>query len=506
MKKIRVNLYAQKKKWKIILSVFALLIVSMSIYYTNNLVNKFAIQEQKEIKMWAEAVQSHAELMNYTETFFNAVSNQERKRVELLAMAYRRFLAASQEENIDIYLDIIQNNISIPVIITDNDNNITLSINLPKNQQDKKVFDAEMKKEYSVYPPIKIDIFGKTSWLYYNESLIYIELKNVLNNLFKLFINDVIDNSVGAPVIILNYTKNEILSYGNLDSVKMKDHNYVEKQLHIMESENQPIEVNYLNKKKAYIYYRSSDLLLRMKYFPIIQILVFAFFLIVAYLLFSYAKRSEQNQVWAGMAKETAHQIGTPLTSLMGWIELLKLHKTPFIGTSEMGKDIERMKTITERFSKIGSIPTLERKNIVTVVNESMNYLKHRFANDKIKFDIQLPQREIIIPLSEALFSWALENLTKNAIDAMGDHGKLTIEITEDAENVFIDITDTGKGMHRSAFKQIFQPGFTSKKRGWGLGLSLAKRIVENYHKGKIFVKSSVIGHGTTFRIVLKKV
>lgn len=507
MKKINVNLYAQKKKWKIILSVFALLIVSMSIYYTNNLVNKFAVQEQKEIKMWAEAVQSHAELMNYTETFFNAVSKQERKRVELLARAYRRFLAASPKENIDIYLDIIQNNISIPVIITDNDNNIILSINLPKNQQDKKIFNAEMKKEYSIYPPIKIDISGKTSWLlYYNESLIYIELKNVLNDLFKLFINDVIDNSVGAPVIILNNNKDKVLIYGNLDSVKMKDHDYVENQLRIMESENPPIEVNYLNKKKAYIYYRGSDLLLRMKYFPIIQILVFAFFLIVAYLLFSYARRSEQNQVWAGMAKETAHQIGTPLTSLMGWIELLKLQETPFIGTSEMEKDIERMKTITERFSKIGSIPTLEQKDIVTVVNDSMNYLRHRFANNKIEFDVQLPQREIVIPLNEALFSWVLENLTKNAIDAMTDHGKLTIEMTEDAENVFIDVTDTGKGVHRSTFKQIFQPGFTSKKRGWGLGLSLAKRIVENYHKGKIFVKSSVIGHGTTFRIVLKKV
>ena len=205
------------------------------------------------------------------------------------------------------------------------------------------------------------------------------------------------------------------------------------------------------------------------------------------------------------MAKETAHQIGTPLTSLMGWIELLKMQDTPFIGTTEMEKDIDRMKTITERFSKIGSIPTLENHDVVAAVNDTMNYLKRRFSNNKFEFDIKIPNRDIIAPLDIALFSWVLENLTKNALDAMEDKGKLTVEITEDAENVHIDVTDTGKGMQRSAYKQIFQPGFTSKKRGWGLGLSLARRIIEDYHKGKIFVKNSVVGQGTTFRVSLKK-
>ena len=205
------------------------------------------------------------------------------------------------------------------------------------------------------------------------------------------------------------------------------------------------------------------------------------------------------------MAKETAHQIGTPLTSLMGWIELLKMQDTPFIGTTEMEKDIDRMKTITERFSKIGSIPTLEAHDVTAAVNDTMNYLKRRFSNNKFEFDIKIPDREIIVPLDAALFSWVLENLTKNALDAMEDHGKLTVDMTEDAENIYIDVTDTGKGMQRSAYKQVFQPGYTSKKRGWGLGLSLARRIIEDYHKGKIFVKNSVVGQGTTFRIALKK-
>ena len=505
MKRLNVDLYARKKRWKIVLSVVALLIVCFSMYYTNNLVKRFAAQEEKQMKMWAEAIQSHAELMNYTETFFNEVANQETKRVELLAYAYRSFLAASPQEDTRIYLNIIQSNISIPVIITDAYDNISIAINMPRHLQHKSIFDDEMKREFSVYPPIKIDIYGKELFLYYNESLIYTELRSVLEGLFSLFINDVTDNAVGAPVIILDQSKREIISYGNLDSLSMKNGDYVTKQLSIMSEENTPIEVNYLNGEKAYIYYRESDLLRIVKYFPIVQILVIVFFVIVAYLLFSYARRSEQNQVWAGMAKETAHQIGTPLTSLMGWIELLKMQEIPFIGTLEMEKDIDRMKTITERFSKIGSIPTLENHDVVATVNDTMNYLKRRFANNKFEFELQLPPREIIIPIDTALFSWVLENLTKNALDAMTDHGKLTVEMTEDAENVFIDVSDTGKGIQRSMFKEVFQPGYTSKKRGWGLGLSLARRIVEDYHKGKIFVKSSTPGQGTTFRVALRK-
>ncbi|MBR4155988.1 MAG: HAMP domain-containing histidine kinase [Bacteroidales bacterium] len=503
--KLSADLYAKKKRWKVALSIIAVVIVTLSMYYTNNLVKRFASQEQRQMAMWAEAVQTHAELMNYTEVFFNEVSMQESKRVELLAMAYRRFLAATSNENIGVYLDIIQSNISIPVVITDSDNNITLSINLPKKHQDKEIFDIEMQNDFSIYPPIKIDIYGKESSLYYNESLIYTELRNVLDDMFTFFINDVADNAAGVPVIILNQAGNHILSYGNLNKDNMNNSDYVQEQIDIMKSENMPIEVNYLDGEKAYIYYRSSDLLRIVRYFPIIQILVFIFFIIVAYLLFSYARRSEQNQVWAGMAKETAHQIGTPLTSLMGWIELLKMQDTPFIGTTEMEKDIERMKTITERFSKIGSIPTLEAHDVTVAVNDTMSYLKRRFSNNKFEFDIKVPDREISVPLDAALFSWVLENLTKNALDAMEDHGKLTVEMTEDAENIYIDISDTGKGMQRSAYKQIFQPGYTSKKRGWGLGLSLARRIIEDYHKGKIFVKNSVVGQGTTFRIALRK-
>ena len=488
------NIYMQKRWWNLVLIVLAVIIITISVYYTNHLVKRFAAQESKQIEMWAEAVQSHAELMNYTKIFFNEVSEQEQKRVQLLAKAYESFLEAKPEENTSIYLDIIQSNISIPVVITDNTAKIDLSINLPEHLKDKTKFDEEMMKEFSVYQPIKIDLFGKTKWLFYKESLIYTELKGVLDDLFALFINDVTDNAVGAPVIIIDSTENSVLAYGNLDSIKMKDSEFVKNQIDKMQEECVPIKVNY----------RRSDLLMQMRYFPLVQILIFGLFVLLAYLMFSYVRRSEQNQVWAGMAKETAHQIGTPLSSLMGWIELLKMEEKPFVGTAEMEYDIDRLNTITERFSKIGSIPTLEPTDVVASVDKTMKYLQRRFSS-KFEFDIQLPVREIVIPLNAALFSWVLENLTKNAIDAMSDKGKITVELTEDDNSVFIDISDTGKGLPRSMYKQIFQPGYTSKKRGWGLGLSLAKRIIENYHKGKIFVKNSVTGQGTTFRIVLKK-
>lgn len=501
---MKANFYTQNKRWKIALAVLAVIIVCASIYYTNILVKKFANQETKQVEMWAEAVQSHVELMNYTETFFEQVSEQERKRVELLAMAYKSFLEAGPDENTSIFLEIIRSNISIPVVITDDGGGIRNSINLPERFRGKEYFDDEMVAEFNVYPPIKIDLYGNTSWLFYNESLIYTELKGVLDGMFQIFINDVTDNAVGAPVIIVDSIDNKVLAYGRLDSLKMRDKDYVAGQLRIMQEEHFPIKVNYLNDNKAYIYYRGSDLLQKMRYFPVVQIIVFAFFFVIAYLLFSYARRSEQNQVWAGMAKETAHQIGTPLSSLMGWVELLKLEEKPFIGTSDMESDIERLKTITERFSKIGSIPTLEPSDVVDVTRKTMRYLEKRFSS-KFSFQILLPEREIVTPLNAALFGWVLENLTKNAIDAMTDHGSITVEMTEDDANIFIDVTDTGKGMTRSMFTQVFKPGYTSKKRGWGLGLSLAKRIIEDYHKGKIFVKNSVVGQGTTFRITLGK-
>ncbi len=486
------------------MAAFAILIVGASLWYTNQLVKSIAKQETNQVKLWAEAMEQHALMMKYTEEFFGDVSEQEQLRVELLAHAYREVLDFSKNENIGIYLEIIKNNISIPLVITDSHDNILSSKNLPPEQQEKSVFDDEMKEAYSIFPPIKINTgYTEVQWLYYNESRIYTELKSVLDEMFNSFMSDVTTNSVGAPVIVMNEDQSKVVSFGNLDSLMIKDSVYLAKQLDIMRGQNQPIEINFMDTGKVYIYYRTSDLIQQMRFYPIILIIVVGLFLFIAYLLFSSARRSEQNQVWAGMAKETAHQLGTPLSSLMGWIELMKMQEEPFAGTQEMEKDVERLQIVADRFSKIGSVPTLEPTDIIPLVQDTMDYLQRRFSK-KFEFEINMPDKKIMVPLSPSLFRWVLENLSKNAVDAMGDHGKITLDLFEEEDNVIIDLTDTGKGISKSMQKQVFNPGFTSKKRGWGLGLSLAKRIIEEYHKGKIFIKNSVINQGTTFRIVLK--
>jgi len=502
---VKTNLYTNTKRWKWALAVIALLLIAASLWYTNRLVKSIAEQETKQVKMWAAAMEQHAVMMQSTEEFFNKVSEQEQLRVELLANAYRRLMDIKSNENTATYVDIIRNNISIPLVLTDDKGNILSSNNLPPEQEGKTVFDAEMRRAYSKFPPIKIDPgYGIVQYLYYNESRIYTDLKTVLEDMVDHFMEEITLNSVGAPVIITNEDQSQILGFGNLDSIQMQDTNFVKRQLTIMTEENDPLQIDFMKKGKATIFYRTSDLVEQMRYYPIILILVFALFLLIAYLLFSSARRSEQNQVWAGMAKETAHQLGTPISSLMGWVELLKMQEEPFVGTHEMEKDIERLQIVTDRFSKIGSVPVPEPTDINYLIRDTMDYLQKRFSK-KFEFEINLPEGELIMPLIPSLFRWVLENLTKNAVDAMGDHGKITLDLIDDSDHIHVDLSDTGKGIPKSQIKQVFNPGFTSKKRGWGLGLSLAKRIIEDYHKGKIFVKSSVVGEGTTFRITLKK-
>ncbi|MDA3942252.1 MAG: HAMP domain-containing sensor histidine kinase [Bacteroidetes bacterium] len=498
------NLYTRKKRWKIILSVIALIIISASIYYTNLLVNRFAIQERNQIRVWADAVQRRAGLMNITEAFFSEVREQERTRVELFASAYRKLLSPDPNENLNFYLEIISNNNSIPVIVADEGRHIQLQANLPLHQQDIDSLTDELLAEYTVYDPIPIDLGkNKRLWVYYKESLIFTELKTVLDDLVRSFFDEVALNAVSVPVIITDSSKKTILQFGNLDAANTNDSSFMQAQLAEMASENNPIAIDFSNVGRTYIFYRSSDLLLQMQFFPILQILIIALFLLMAYLLFSYARRSEQNQVWAGMAKETAHQIGTPLSSLMAWIELLKLHPSKIEGVEEMEKDVLRLETITERFSRIGSTPVLEPSNIIEILEETIAYLRLRTSR-KITYTLDAPTTPVILPLNPSLFRWVIENLCKNAIDAMNGKGSINIKLTTEDKHLIIDLIDTGKGIPKSAFSAVFNPGYTSKKRGWGLGLSLAKRIIKDYHKGKIFVKSSSLNEGTSFRIILR--
>lgn len=394
------NIYSQKQKWKFILFICAILIGILSLYYTNILVKKLAVEERKSVELWAEAT--------------------------------RQFALMNTNSDISFITEVIINNKTIPVIQVDENLNILFVRNLDKHKSD-------------------------------------------------------LDSTTLSPEI---YQRNK---------------NYLKKQLEIMESEHEPIEIVLDKNHKNYIYYKDSVLLKQLFYYPFIQLGVIFLFILVSYYAFSSSRKAEQNQVWVGMSKETAHQLGTPISSLIAWVEYMKLKETDSTLLNEIQKDVKRLETITERFSKIGSAPVLTRQNIIEVIYASVHYLQNR-TSKKINYKLQFSESdEILVPMNRALFEWVIENICKNAVDAMEGKGDIDIFIQDNNQVLYLDIKDTGKGIAKSKFKTVFNPGYTTKHRGWGLGLSLAKRIVENYHDGKIFVKSSDPQNGTTFRIALKK-
>ena len=316
----------------------------------------------------------------------------------------------------------------------------------------------------------------------------------------------IIKSNTSIPMILVDENGNIGLdSYLNLDSAKAKDPAYLKAQLEIMKEHNNPIEITFAKNRKQFIYYRNSDLLNKLSYYPLTLILILSLFLALIYMMFTSSKIAEQNKLWTGMAKETAHQIGTPLSSLLGWIAILKMENINDKYVNEIEKDVHRLNTIANRFSKIGSLPALKKLDIIAVTKSAYEYLEFR-SSKQIAFTFESSEEKLYSNVNEELYGWVIENLIKNAIDAMLGKGKLALVISDDAKNIEINITDTGKGMAKSQFKKIFNPGFTSKKRGWGLGLSLSKRIIEDYHKGKIVVKNSELNKGTTFQIILAKV
>jgi len=324
-----------------------------------------------------------------------------------------------------------------------------------------------------------------------------------LNTLYLTLIMEILGQNTTIPVIIME--ADSVNSYFNIHFSEGRKNHVLHKELEKMKKYSEPIPIKLSEENFQYLYFRESDILRNLKIYPFIQLIVIVIFIVVAYFAFAATQKAEQNQVWVGMSKETAHQLGTPISSLMAWIELLKLQNVDENLISEFEKDTKRLEKITERFSKIGSKPELLHTNLVEVLFSTITYLKSRSSN-KVKFETSFAETDFAdTPLNAALFSWVIENLCKNAIDAMENNGTITLELKDKEGQVYLDITDTGSGVAKSQFKTIFQPGFSTKKRGWGLGLSLAKRIIENYHNGKIFIKWSEIGKGTTFRIVLNK-
>jgi len=500
------NIYTRKKRWKWILFILAVTIVSISLWYTNILVSEIARDERKNIQIWADAIYQKAELVNYTDRFFNQIREEERNRVELLADAYKILTVVNESEVLNFFIKFVSENTTIPVILTDASGKIKNAINVDFNIDSVRYLQGDLRKEYVVYPPVKIVYEeDKYDYLFYKDSKLFSELRVIIDDLIDSFFSEVVLNSASVPVIITDSTRTRIIEYGLIDTIEAHDTLYLQRVLEHMASDNEPIEIELADQGKRFIFYQNSDLLTKMMYFPYFQLGIIAMFLFIAYVFFSSARKLEQNQVWVGLAKETAHQLGTPLSSMIAWIELLKLEDHTSETVSELNKDIDRLQKITDRFSKIGSEPKLKNENIVRVIYDSVDYIRSR-ASKKVHYHIQQPvEKEIYVPINLHLFEWVIENVCKNAIDAIAGDGKIDIDIQEEENLVLIDIADNGKGIPKSRFKTIFNPGYTSKKRGWGLGLSLSKRIIKDYHKGRIFVKSSVINKGSTFRIILRK-
>jgi two-component system, sporulation sensor kinase D len=487
------NLYSKKQRWKIVLLLAALLIASGTIWYTSYIASKVQKEERQKVKLWSEAIRKKADLVKLTNQSFSALAEEERKKVELHVKATKEM-----DKDLSDYtfpLNIIQSNTTIPLILVDDKGYISSSVNIENDHPDT------LQKYLQDWAADSNFIEVKNQKIHYRNSDSFYDLQVKRDSLIASFNNDLVDNSALVPVIFIDANSKELIAT-NIEDVELTTTEQIEKQIALMESENLPIEIKLDEDNTGEIYFQESLTLKQLRYFPYIMLSIITLFLFVGYLLFSTFRRAEQNQVWVGMAKETAHQLGTPLSSLMAWLEILKSQGVEESSLVEMNKDIVRLETVSDRFSKIGSASKKEEANVYEIINHSVDYLKSRVSK-KVKISIQCDDKTIYSLLNISLFEWVIENLTKNAVDAMAGEGNVNYKIFKENQSVIIEVSDTGKGIPLSKLKTVFEPGYTTKKRGWGLGLSLVKRIIEEHHNGKVTVKHSQIDKGTTFRIVL---
>jgi len=500
------NIYSKKRNGKLFLIAFALLIVVVSLWYTSRFLNKMAREEQRQIRIWAKAIGQKADLVNYTEHLFKSLREKEHRYIQLWAMAMKNLGEAGLDDEMSFYMEVVSGNKDIPVVVVD-DNNVIKAVLNTTSFQESHIFSDRDKMRFTNYPPIKIKVYGDdVQYAYYRNSILYYRLKRTLDNYTDLFLNEVVSTSLSTPVIITDSTKTKVLSFGgNLDSSDVFDSLKLQNHIAIMTEDNQPVIVDLPGASHCYIFYEDSQIITEMKWFPLIFFAVISLFLILGYTLFSFSRRSEQSKVWAGMAKETAHQLGTPISSLMGWIEVLKMQYPKEEGFAEMLKDVDRLTLVSERFSKIGSEPDFDEENIVEIIESVMSYMKRR-SSQRIEFIFINNLKDApLLKLNKQLVVWVFENLFRNAVDAIGTgQGKIKVFVSRNDSEVIIDVSDTGKGIAKGQQKTVFNPGYSTKKRGWGLGLSLVRRIIVEQHRGKIFVKSSAPGEGTTFRIIFR--
>jgi hypothetical protein len=515
------GLYSNKQRWKIMLFIGALILFVVSLYVSNILVSDLSNRERERAKEWAEAIKKKLELIQLTDNTFTKLRDREKQEVNTWVEATKSLFLSPLEGDPSIQLaySIINQNKDIPVIVLDDKNKVS-------NWKNPPIDTADVNRLFPTKSPIektkiledtlqkialnwlkqgrffKAEVFeGLTMTCTYNDSKELIKLEHERDSIIQSFNKELIENQDQIPVLVVDSKSGKVVG-NNLKLAKLEK----EKRRVFIETfklKNPPLILDFKDGTRNLIYYDESAELKKIQWYPYIQFFIIGIFVFAAYLVFSTFRKAEQNQVWAGMAKETAHQLGTPLSSLMAWVQYLESQNIDPMVITEMQKDVDRLETITDRFSKIGSGAKMENKDLVVTIGNILDYLRSRIS-DKVSIEYKILNEEpIYLKHNSSLVEWVIENICKNGVDAMEGKGRLEVRVERINKWIHIDISDTGKGMSKNQFNKIFKPGFSTKTRGWGLGLTLAQRIIKNYHQGKIVVLHSELGLGTTFRISL---
>lgn len=529
------NLYHKKQRWKLALVGIAVVMVAASLWFSSQIVKKVQDKELDRVQQWADAVKRKSELVNLTNSTFNELSaslkelqERDRKKVEMWSLGIKE--VSKTLDDYSFAFKVMTENGGMPMILTDMQERIVKDHNMGaldqkiknklKQEQpnlSKEAVDSLFKviKNDSLESaiafwrqfrePIVLNVYeNEKQKIFYFDSIYYRtvkleELQRNRDSLSQAFTDELIENEHLVPVMFIDKSTREVIA----TNIQEYDSTNTEQIIDKLAAQNNPIAVKLSDDSEGIIYFEYSPEITQMKYFPYVQFLIIGLFVLIAYVVFSTYRKAEQDQVWVGMAKETAHQLGTPISSLMAWNQLLEAQGVDASITKEIDKDIERLSVVTNRFSKIGSEAILEEENMVTLITDITNYLRKRISS-KIELVFEPKDDKVMVKVNKSLMEWVFENISKNAVDAMDGKGKITFSINRLEDEIFVDIIDTGKGIPANKLKTVFQPGYTTKKRGWGLGLSLVKRIVEDFHEGKVVVLKSDLNEGTTFRITLK--
>jgi len=485
------------------------LIVIAAVWWTFVIVRQISNDEHHKVRMWVSSVQRKANLIEYSKNFFEQIEQSERNRLELWAGALLKMAHARSAVEFELYRQISEENTTIPVIVTSQDFKILHHTNTRFDYlgtEAPEYLEGELLEDFSQYPPLVVSFMGGYWYFFYQHPKAFIELQQILDDVIHSFMDEIVTNSIFAPILVVTKDERTVIQAGNISPEEYADPATLRKTLNRMRAQNKPIEFSFDTYETLLIFYESSIIARRLVYLPIIAFAILFIFALYLIWVVKMSRQSESNKLWVGMSRETAHQLGTPLSSLMGWTEYLRSQNVDEKYLVEIKKDIDRLVVISERFSKIGSEPKMKTENIVQIIHKSITYLQPRLSQ-KIKIQVNVsPNAVILTSVNAQLLEWVLENLAANAVDAIGTKdGLVEIYITEQIKTITIDIVDSGKGIPKTQWKTVFEAGYTTKSRGWGLGLTLCHRIIHNYHKGDIFVKQSAAGEGTTFRIILKK-